>query len=157
MFRSILAAAVVAGAAVTGASAQETRAEIGILECSIEGNIGAILGSSREMLCVFEPSDGRPPVEFVGVVNKYGIDIGATSDAVMQWAVLAPTAASLSPAALAGDYYGATAEVTAGIGGGANILVGGSQESFMLQPISIQAQTGLNLALGITEFRLRAI
>lgn len=159
MIRTTLATALLATTlATTGAVAQDTtRAEAGMLECALEANIGAIIGSSRDMQCVFQPSDGRPPVGFVGVINKFGLDIGVTSAAVMQWAVLAPTAAELSPAALAGDYYGASAEVTAAIGGGANILVGGSNESFMLQPLSVQAQTGLNIALGVTEFKLRAI
>ncbi|MFN3763949.1 MAG: DUF992 domain-containing protein [Aliihoeflea sp.] len=157
MIRTLIAAALVAGTSATVAQAQETRAEMGMLECAIEGDVGAIFGSSRDMQCAFTPSDGRPPVQFVGVVNKYGLDVGVTSAAVMQWAVLAPTAAELSPAALAGDYYGASAEVTAAVGGGVNVLVGGSNESLMLQPLSVQAQTGLNVALGVTEFRLRAL
>ena len=55
----------------------------------------------------------------------------------------------------AGDYVGASAEASVVIGGGANVLVGGSDQTITLQPISIQTQTGLNLAIGVAEFQLR--
>ena len=61
-----------------------------------------------------------------------------------------------APGALAGDYVGASAEASAGVGVGANLLVGGSDESFTLQPVSVQTQTGVNLALGVTSFELRS-
>jgi hypothetical protein len=35
------------------------------------------------------------------------------------------------------------------------VLVGGSNQTIALQPVSVQAQTGLNLAIGVTEFKLR--
>lgn len=153
-----LAAALLGAAAIIPAHAQDTRTEAGMLECVIAGDVGAILGSSRDMEYLFSPSDGTPQTAFVGVVNRYGLDIGVTSEAIMQWAVLMPATITLTAGeALSGDYFGASAEATVAIGGGANILVGGSQESVMLQPISVQAQTGLNLALGVTEFRLRAV
>ncbi|MHB2263837.1 DUF992 domain-containing protein [Aliihoeflea sp. PC F10.4] len=158
MFRTIAATALLGASAIIPAHAQDTRTEAGLLECVIEGDVGAILGSSRDMECVFNPSDGAPQTAFVGVVNRYGLDIGVTSESIMQWAVLMPATITLTPGeALSGDYVGASAEATAVIGGGANVLVGGSQQSVMLQPLSVQAQTGLNLALGVTEFRLRAI
>jgi Protein of unknown function (DUF992) len=38
---------------------------------------------------------------------------------------------------------------------GANVLVGGSNRVFTLQPVSVQAQTGLNIAAGVSRFELR--
>jgi hypothetical protein len=89
------------------------------------------------------------------VVRKFGLDLGTTGTQVMQWAVFAPTSDPFGPGALACDYVGATAEATVGVGAGANVLVGGSNQTFTLQPLSVQAQTGLNVALGVTEFQLR--
>jgi hypothetical protein len=40
---------------------------------------------------------------------------------------------------------------------GANLLVGGSSQTFTLQPLSVQAQTGVNIALGVTDFQLRSV
>ena len=49
------------------------------------------------------------------------------------------------------------AEATAGAGLGANLLVGGTGRSFSLQPLSVQGQTGLNFAAGVTTLTLISI
>jgi hypothetical protein len=72
---------------------------------------------------------------------------------VIVWTVVAPTA-NLGPGALSGTYTGATASATVGVGLGANVLVGGSGNSIALQPVSIEATTGLNVAAGIAEMTL---
>jgi Protein of unknown function (DUF992) len=71
----------------------------------------------------------------------------------MLWAVFAPTP-GFPHGALAGTYVGASADVAVGLGLGANALVGGSHRSFALQPVSIEANTGVNLAAGVSELRL---
>ncbi len=70
------------------------------------------------------------------------------------WAVVAPTA-DLDRGALAGNYIGATAEATIGVGLGANVLIGGGN-SVALQPVSISGQQGLNIAAGIASVSLSA-
>ncbi|WP_173932779.1 DUF992 domain-containing protein [Chelativorans sp. Marseille-P2723] len=151
----ISAFAVLAG--MLPASAQ-TRMEAGILDCIIEGGLNIAIATSKEFSCAFQPADHtRTPETYSGIVNRFGLEVGATGERVMRWAVLAPTATDpYAPGALAGNYVGASAEVTAGIGGGANILVSEDNRNLMLQPISLQAQTGLNLALGVTGFQLRS-
>jgi hypothetical protein len=72
----------------------------------------------------------------------------------MQWLVLTPLKNIYAPGALAGDYVGASAEVTAAVGAGANLLAGGFQDAYTLQPLSVQAQTGLNLAVAVTSMEL---
>ena len=71
----------------------------------------------------------------------------------MVWAVYAPT--SRPAGALAGTYGGASAEATVGAGLGANVLVGGSNRTIQLQPLSVQGQTGLNIAPGVSGIDLR--
>ena len=155
--RKSIFAAVVAGTFLSlPAAAQESRVELGLLDCVIEGGAGFVVGSSKDLNCVLTPADGRPPENYFGVVNKFGLDVGVTGPAVMQWLVLAPTSDPYGPGALAGNYVGASAEATAAVGVGANVLVGGSDQTFTLQPVSVQAQTGLNVALGVSEFQLRA-
>ena len=56
---------------------------------------------------------------------------------------------------LAGVYSGATAEATIAVGLGANALVGGSNRTVALQPLSVTGQTGLNLAVGVASLELR--
>ncbi|NMG39187.1 DUF992 domain-containing protein [Chelativorans sp. ZYF759] len=156
MTRTALLATAATLLAIGSASAQD-QTEIGLLECVVEANVGQILSSSREVGCTFLPADeSRAPEAYIGVINRYGLDIGVTDEAIMQWLVLAPTTDPYIPGGLAGDYFGASAEATAGIGGGANLLVGGSHETVALQPLSVQAQTGFNIALGVSEFQLRS-
>jgi hypothetical protein len=73
---------------------------------------------------------------------------------VMVWTVLGSTT-DIEGRGLAGNYAGATADVAIGIGGGAKVLVGGSNKSVVLQPVSVQGQTGLNLAVGVAELSIR--
>ena len=108
----------------------------------------------RTLSCTFSPA-GRPPENYFGVVRKFGLDVGVTGASLIRWVVLAPTVDAYAPGALAGNYVGVSAEATAGVGLGANALVGGSGETFVLQPVSVQAQEGLNLAIGFSSFQLR--
>jgi hypothetical protein len=155
-----LAAAAVSilSAAPAFAAASDQAQEVGRLECTIHGGVGMIVGSSKKLNCTYTPSDPNIPKEdYVGRVNKIGLDVGVTGKAVMEWLVLAPTKSGYGPGALAGNYTGASAEATAGVGAGANVLVGGSHRTFTLQPISVQAQTGVNVAGGITSFHLESV
>ncbi len=133
------------------ASAQ-SGANVGVLSCTVEGGIGLILGSSKEMVCNFDPTDGSEPHHYTGSVGKLGLDIGVTNESYISWQVIA--SGNLAPGSLAGSYVGASAQATAGVGLGANVLVGGSNESITLQPLSVQGQTGLNLAVGIGTMKL---
>lgn len=151
----ILAAA--AGAALIGAPAMaQERTELGMLECTIEGGPGLILGSQKDLACLFKPAEQKRPAEaYVGTVTKFGLDVGVTGKTVMQWLVLAPTTDPFPAGALAGEYVGASADASAVVGGGANVLIGGSNKTITLQPVSLQAQTGLNLAVGVSSFKLQ--
>ena len=59
------------------------------------------------------------------------------------------------PGALEGEYAGATAQATVGVGLGANALTGGLDKSIALQPLSVQGSTGLNVAAGIGQISLK--
>jgi hypothetical protein len=145
-------------AAPAFAAASDQAQEVGRLECVIHGGVGMIIGSSKKLNCTYTPSDPNIPKEdYVGHVDKFGLDVGVTGKSVMQWLVLAPTKSGYGPGALAGNYAGASAEATAGVGAGANVLVGGSHRTFTLQPISVQAQTGVNVAAGVTSFHLDSV
>jgi hypothetical protein len=135
--------------AATSASAENAGVSIGTLECVIEGGIGLIVTSSKEMDCLFKSTSGREE-GYSGTIRKYGLDIGITGEARMIWAVFAP--GFVEDGALGGEYVGGSAEVSAGIGAGANALIGGG--NIALQPLSVQVQTGVNAALGVTKLSL---
>jgi hypothetical protein len=156
IFTGALAAVTIAAAAFTASAQPQDRVQAGVLNCDVSGGLGLILGSQKEVTCQFLPADSNSTREvYVGVINKFGLDIGATARGQMVWNVFAPT--SRSVAALAGDYVGAGAEATIAVGLGANVLIGGNNRTVALQPVSIQAQEGLNVAAGVTELRLRPV
>lgn len=152
----LAAAAAALSAAVPVANAQNAGIKLGVLECTVRGGTGFIVGSTKELLCTFTSADGGTPRDnYHGTISKIGLDVGTTGNSVLAWAVLAPSKDILSTGTLAGSYYGATAEAAVVVGAGANLLVGGSNQSFMLQPLSVQANTGVNAALAVTGFHLQ--
>ena len=150
--------AAIAILAATAAVATPTYAKsgvrVGVLNCVVEGGVGLILGSKKGMTCNFKPSAGHSE-KYKGSITRLGVDIGVTGKAYMTWAVFAP--GKLKSGSLAGNYGGAGAEATVGVGLGANVLVGGFKKSVALQPLSVQGQTGLNVAAGIAGLKLRYI
>jgi Protein of unknown function (DUF992) len=134
--------------------AQTSLVKVGTLTCDISGGIGLIITSRKSVTCMYTPAQPGPREVYRGSITKFGLDIGATAGGGMIWAVYAPT--SLSFGALAGNYGGASGEATIGIGAGANVLIGGSNHTVTLQPVSVQGQAGLNLAVGVAGLDLQA-
>lgn len=146
-----LAAAVGLSAACSGPAAAQGGVQLGTLTCNASGSWGFIFGSTRDLACTFS-APGR--VEYYrGQISRFGVDIGYTHGGVLIWTVVAPTA-MLRRGDLAGNYGGATASATVGVGIGANALIGGSNNTIALQPLSIEAQRGLNVAAGVASLTL---
>jgi hypothetical protein len=126
--------------------------KVGVLSCNVDSGWGFVFGSSRTLKCSFSPA---PSVSehYTGAITKFGVDIGYVQSAVIVWAVLAP-APNLKPGDLAGQYAGVTGGASVGVGAAANVLVGGSNKSITLQPLSIEGNTGLNVAAGIAAVNL---
>jgi hypothetical protein len=140
---------------VAGAAAAQPRERVqaGTLTCDISGGIGLIIGSQRTLNCSFQPSVPAPVEFYAGTLTKFGVDLGVTGGGVMVWAVYAPT--DRPGGALAGSYAGATAEASVVAGVGANVLLGGNNRTVTLQPLSLQGQSGLNVAAGVAGIELR--
>jgi Protein of unknown function (DUF992) len=136
--------------ATGSAAAQQSRA--GVLTCDVSAGLGLILGSQKEVSCAFAPEGPGRREDYDGTITKFGLDLGITGGAVMVWAVFISTAAG--PGFLAGDYAGVSGEASVGAGLGANVLVGGSNRTATLQPLSVQGQIGLNFAVGVAALHL---
>jgi Protein of unknown function (DUF992) len=149
-FALVTAFAMSAPAAVQRAN----HTKVGTLICDISAGIGVIIASKKNLACMFTPAKPGPREVYAGLITKFGLDLGATSGSEMIWAVYAPSNRGFG--ALAGHYVGAAAEATVGAGVGANVLVGGSNRTVTLQPISVQGQTGLNVAAGVAGLELRS-
>ncbi len=145
-----------AGIAMHGTPAHaQAGVRVGTLSCNVASGWGFVFGSSRALRCIFTPGPGHPE-HYTGTISKFGVDIGYTQGGVLVWAVLAPST-NLAPGALAGNFAGATASATVGVGVGANVLIGGSNRTISLQPLSIEGNTGLNVAAGIGAITLHHV
>ena len=130
-----------------------TGVKLGSLTCNVASGFGLIFGSSKELKCTFSPTTGAGE-HYTGTFSKYGLDIGYAEKGVLVWGVVAPTS-DLHPGALEGDYAGATASATIGVGLGANVLIGGLDKSIALQPLSVESNQGLNLTAGLGVISLK--
>lgn len=147
-----LALAAVAGA--SGALAQSAKLVAGTLTCNGEGGVAFIVGSTEKLACSYQPASGAGSQRYSASINRIGLDIGIKGPTVLVWTVLGSTV-DLPSGGLAGSYAGVSADAAVGVGGGANALVGGSQSSVVLQPLSVQGQQGLNVAVGVAGLTLR--
>lgn len=152
MSRMASIAAALALAALAGSAQAQDRVQAGTLNCDVSAGIGLIIGSQKNVSCTFTPSTPGRVEYYTGTISKFGLDIGVTSGGVLVWGVYAPTSRPVG--ALGGSYGGATAEATLVAGVGANALVGGSNRTVTLQPLSISGQSGLNFAAGVAGLSL---
>jgi hypothetical protein len=143
--------AIIGAAAMAGPAAAQA-VNVGTLTCNVASGWGFIFGSSKALNCTFAGVGGHYE-HYTGTITKFGADIGYTSGGVLVWTVVAPVGAMV-PGALGGSYAGATASATVGVGVGANALIGGSNNTIALQPLSIEGNTGLNVAAGIAGIQL---
>ena len=152
-FRLMLGMAAAAACLVftSAADAAPHGVRVGDLTCNVASGWGFVFGSSKDLHCTYR---GNGHIEhYTGSISKFGVDIGYTEGGVLVWGVFAPTS-DMRQGALSGDYVGGSAQVTAGLGVGANALVGGFDKSFALQPVSVEGSKGLNVAAGVGSISL---
>jgi hypothetical protein len=137
------------------AHAQGSSTRQGMLTCRTSPSIGLIVGSTQRLACQFRSSSGFTQ-NYAGRMNRVGLDVGITAGGVMAWAVLGNSSA-IRPGALTGRFVGASGDISVGVGAGANLLIGGTAQSISLQPLSVEGQVGLNLALGVAGLTLTPV
>jgi hypothetical protein len=155
----LIIAFAIAGLAPFGARAQtpgQNWTQSGMLRCKLNPSIGFIIFGHQSMECRFVPSLPGTAQIYDGALNTVGIDIGVIGTGGLAWAVLAPTS-GVSTGALAGEYVGASGDVALGAGIGANVLIGGSQRSIALQPLSVEGSVAMNVTLGLSALQLRYV
>jgi hypothetical protein len=158
MRRSFILAGIAIGmltGSLAGADAQQPlqRVQVGVLECRGGASIGFIVGSVTNLGCVLRV-DGVPDDRYIATIRKVGVDLGITQESALAWGVYAPVA-RLGIGDLSGTYAGAQGSASVGVGVGGNVLIGGSNNSIALQPLSVQGQVGLSVAAGLASLELR--
>lgn len=148
----IAAMALVASFATANA---QQRMQVGVLQCRGGQNVGFVVGSVTSLDCVFQ-GEGRRPQGYVATVKRFGVDLGFTQQTQFSWAAYGPTD-RIGRGGLSGNYGGVGANASVGVGFGGNFLLGGPSNAYALQPVSVQGQTGLNVAAGIADIELRPV
>jgi len=158
MRRFMVLALALAGIAATllvssaHAQAPTNRVRVGVLECRGGASIGFVVGSVTHLGCVLRV-EGLPEDRYIATIRKVGLDLGITQETALAWGVFAPVA-RLAPGDLTGTYAGAQGSASLGVGVGGNVLVGGSNNTIALQPLSVQGQVGINVAAGLESLEL---
>ena len=151
----LMAVAMLTAGTVVPSSAASGHVKIGVLTCAAGVEVGLLITSGEKIRCSFVPNAAGTE-HYHGKIRKFGLDVGITAASVIVWAVLAVDGSKYQPWALARQYAGVSAEETVVLGLGANLLLGGSDKGFILQPLSVQGQAGLNLAVGVSILHLEA-
>ncbi len=134
-----------------GSAAAQSQVRIGVLSCR-GPTASYILGSHTELRCVFRHPNGKLE-RYRATVNRLGVDVGIYQNTALEWAVYAPTR-RVARGDLRGNYGGVAAGASFGLGVGGNALLGGSNNTIALQPLSVQGQTGFGVAAGIAGLHL---
>ena len=140
-------------AALLAAPVAAVAGPVGQLYCNVSGGVGLIITSRRALNCEYTPANGALPQHYVGTISRFGLDIGPQGPGKLTWDVVS-LGGAVGPGSLAGNFTGATASATVGVGVGANALIGGANGGVQLQPLSVEAQSGLNLAAGVGALSL---
>ncbi len=153
MNKFVATAAAAAMALTTSGAMAASQVQVGILTCDVEPGVGLIFGSSKAVSCEFERK-GKKTEVYEGSIDKLGIDLGITGGGKIAWLVFAGTK-DVAKRALAGNYVGASAEASLGLGIGGNWLIGGSKKAISLQPWSVTGTIGVNWSWTWTKLSLK--
>ncbi len=134
--------------AANDAEQSDGRLQLGYLTCEMTDGSNLILVSEQTYSCIFDAAEDGKDESYEMTVTKYGLDLSATEEQELRWAVLAPSSFD-KHGVLAGTYGGASADVALGYSIGAKALVGGGDESIALQPVSLTKGEGLGAAFGV--------
>ncbi|MCA8867578.1 MAG: DUF992 domain-containing protein [Rhodobacteraceae bacterium] len=135
-------------------AAEHKGIELGVLSCNLTEDSNAIVYSEADYECTLQSSNNAiSDGLYHGQIKRLGVDLEWKADETLVWAVIALTE-NTKYGPIEGDYIGAGADLAAGFGLGANVLVGGLGKSFALQPVSVSAESGIGLTAGIEELKL---
>lgn len=148
-----LVATTVSASAADAKSKSDSWVKLGTLTCLFDSSVGWVIGSVKEADCVYRGIN-KKNVRYTAELSRLGVDVGYTGAQTLVWAVLAP--GTKAPDSLEGSYVGVSADATAVVGLTANAMLGGFKKSVALQPLSIGAQTGLNVAAGVGALRIES-
>lgn len=133
------------------------KGEIGIVTCDyIPGTkVNLLIHSSAGFNCVFKHGDVEDHYDGEAGIGL-GLDLQWNEGSTMSYTVMASTGQSMDwSTALNGTYTGGKASAAFGVGLGAAVLIGGSNDSVALVPLAIEGSTGIGATAGIGYLSLK--
>ncbi|HEY1747787.1 MAG TPA: DUF992 domain-containing protein [Xanthobacteraceae bacterium] len=134
---------------------QQSWTQAGMLRCNLDPSVGFVIFGHQSMQCKFQPVSGTIQA-YDGAINTVGLDLGVSGGGRFAWAVFG-SASGMPVGALAGEYVGASGDIGLGVGVGANVLVGGSNRSVALQPVSLEGSMSVEAVAGLSQLKLRPV
>lgn len=131
--------------------------KIGVLTCKTVPNSGMnlLLHSTVDVRCDFVSTDGSGTEHYIGETGVgFGVDLSYKRETTIAFTVFAADVRKGNHK-LAGKYIGGGGSATVGAGLGAQVLLGGGNDSISLQP-AIEGSTGLGVSGGVTYLYLQA-
>ncbi|MDX1512528.1 MAG: DUF992 domain-containing protein [Gammaproteobacteria bacterium] len=125
--------------------------ELGILKCRSvpESRINLVIRSTVDIKCVLKYIDGTVERYRGETGIAIGLDLSFKGDEEFAFSVIAASEIKPGEHPLTGKYVGARLSASAGIGLGAAALIGGSNQSFGLTPLALEANRGAGIAGGV--------
>lgn len=148
-----LAAIFTFGTTAADAQARRHYERVGTLECRVAPNVSFVVGSIRTAGCTFYPVNSRRAHRYNADIGRIGLDLNISAGGVLIWAVHAHNR-RLYPGDLRGTYTGASGNIALGLGVGGNVLIGGSNNTVALQPLSGEGNVGVGLSVGVGQLHL---
>lgn len=109
-----------------------------------------LVTSSVDVVAEFKDEDGKTEHYIGEMGTKLGVDLSFKSDEVLGYAVFSPSSDYKTGSyALQGKYFGQKVSAAVGAGPSVQILLGGFDKSFTLQPIAIGYTKGVGASAGL--------
>lgn len=115
-----------------------------------------IIKSSVDVEAVFTDSGGNKEYYIGEMGDKLGVDFSHKTEEVLGYLVISASSAYKTGSyAMQGKYYGANMTAALGVGAGVQVLIGGFDKSFTLQPISLEGAKGAGATVGLSYLYLQ--
>lgn len=148
LLRATLGRAMLGAFFIPGAFAD---AELGVLICKSvpDSRVNLVIRSTVDIKCTLQYAGGAIE-HYKGETGiAIGLDLSFKGDEEFAFTVIAASAIAPGNHPLSGKYIGGKASASAGFGIGAAALVGGSNDGFGLNPVSLDTNRGVGIAGGI--------
>ena len=109
-----------------------------------------IVQSSVDIEAIFTDTSGNKEYYIGEMGYQLGVDFRMKSEEQLEYIVFSPsTDYKTGSYALQGKYFGQKATAQLGVGAGVQVLLGGLEESFTLQPLALGGTKGFGASYGL--------